>query len=143
MTRMLAAASMTSSVIVSSSFIFSTRLIWGKSRSRRRKLPRVIRSMAAMACASVKSSGSRVLPSRFQWRSRTKRSSSRPRARYWWENPSRLYSWGEWGKEEGCLGVGGEGMAGGWVFVLGGGVGAESFVNAGHVDQDYRPVGAV
>lgn len=29
----------------------------GNRRSRRRKLPRVIRSMAAMACASVKSSG--------------------------------------------------------------------------------------
>jgi hypothetical protein len=44
-------------------------------------MPRVMRSIgsiAAMAWASVKSSGSSFLPNRFQWRSRTKRSSSRP-----------------------------------------------------------------
>nr|AIU93511.1 hypothetical protein LRS1606.77 [Rhodococcus sp. NS1] len=62
MTRVLCAASMTSLVMVSSSLIFRTRWIWGKRRSRSRKLPRVIRAMAAMAWASVKSSGSRVLP---------------------------------------------------------------------------------
>ena len=90
MTRVLCAASMTSLVMVSSSLIFRTRWIWGKRRSRSRKLPRVIRAMAAMAWASVKSSGSRVLPRDRQCRSRTNSSSSCPRGRYWWAKPTRL-----------------------------------------------------
>ena len=81
MTRVLCAASMTSLVMVSSSLIFRTRSICGKSRSSSRKFPRVMRVMEAMACASVKSSGSRVLPSERQCRSRTNSSSSCPRGR--------------------------------------------------------------
>jgi len=57
MTTMLETDSMTSSVMMSSWLIFRTRLIWGKRRSRRRKLPRVMRSIAAMAWASVRYTG--------------------------------------------------------------------------------------
>ena len=59
----------------------------------RRKLPRVIRAIAAMACASVKSSGSRVCPSFCQWRSRTNCSSSSARGRYsfLWSDDETLF----------------------------------------------------
>jgi hypothetical protein len=63
------AASTTSSVMVPSSLIFMMRSIWVKSLSTRRKFPRVMRAMAAMACASGKSSGSSApefLPSALQ-----------------------------------------------------------------------------
>ena len=51
MTSVERAASTTSSVMVVNSLIFMIRCIWVNSRSTRRKLPRVIRAIAAMAWA--------------------------------------------------------------------------------------------
>lgn len=92
------------------------RVICAKSRWTRRKLPLVIRWMAATASASVKSSADRVRPIDDQCRCSTKVSSSALRHRYSWTKPIRLYS---------C------------------GVAGEDLLDAGQANQDHAEVAAV
>jgi len=75
------AVSTTSLVIVRSRLISSTRAIWLNSRCTNRKLPPVIRAIAASASASVQSSGEKVSPTSCHLWARMKRSSSSLRGR--------------------------------------------------------------
>ena len=81
MTRLSRAVSTTSAVIVCSWLISRIRSTWANSRCTSRKLPPVIRAIAASASASVKSSGEKVSPSSAHLWARTKRSSSSPSGR--------------------------------------------------------------
>ena len=81
MTRVVRAASTTSLVTKVSSLMLRIRWIWTNSRWMSRKLPLVIRAIAAMAWASLKSAVSSSSPSLRQCWVRTKVSSSLPSGR--------------------------------------------------------------
>ena len=82
MTRFSRAASTTSLVISPSSLIYKMRSIWVKRRWIRRKLPPVMRAIAAIVSVSVKSCGASARPSRSHVCARMWRISSGESVRY-------------------------------------------------------------